>query len=264
MIEVITNIFGSSIGKIFLIDIGIQWVGWAFAVAFKTEKFYDLTGSVTFILSAYLSHEWSPQTTRQNVQSHMVMGWAARLGLFLFARILHDGEDKRFVRAKEDPSLFFKFWTIQGIWVFVTMLPTLMLNSSERDRPLGNLDVIGWGLWAIGMGFEVIADFQKSAFRRNPNNKGKFITTGLWSISRHPNYFGEVLLWFGLYISASSVFRRFQYLSVLSPVFVYLLITRLSGIPLLEKAGLKKWGHLPEYQNYIKNTPCFIPFINWG
>ena len=162
-------------------------------------------GSVTFILSAYLSHEWSPQTTRQNVQSHMVMGWAARLGLFLFARILHDGEDKRFVRAKEDPILFFKFWTIQGIWVeidtmiafwasqklllnlcflltlnylyiagiwvFVTMLPTLMLNSSERDRPLGNLDVIGWGLWAIGMGFEVIADFQKSAFRRNPNNK---------------------------------------------------------------------------------------------
>merc|ERR1712045_882745 len=98
--------------------------------------------------------------------------------------------------------------------------------------------------------------------RRRSENRGKFITTGLWSISHHPNYFGEILLWFGLYISASSVFQRFQYLSVLSPFFVYLLITRLSGIPLLEKAGLKKWGSLPEYQRYINETPCLVPFVN--
>jgi len=261
--EMLRTIFGSSMGRIFVIDIGIQWVGWIFAVAFKTEKFYDLTGSATFIVSAYLSYEWSTQTVRQNVQSHMVMAWAARLGLFLFTRILKDGEDKRFVVAKEEPSTFFKFWTIQGVWVFVTLLPTLMLNVTETDRPIGRLDYIGWGLWGIGMFCEIIADFQKSAFRRNPDNKGKFITSGLWSMSRHPNYLGEILLWFGLYISASSVFRRLQYISVLSPFFVYLLITRLSGIPLLEKAGLKKWGHLPEYQNYVNNIPCLVPFVNW-
>ena len=91
--------------------------------------------------------------------------------------------------------------------------------------------------------------------------QGKFITSGLWSLSRHPNYFGEIMLWFGLYLSASSVFKGWQYLSVLSPVFVHLLITKLSGIPLLEQAGLKKWGHLPEYQNYLRNTPILVPFL---
>ena len=196
---------------------------------------------------------------------------------------MKDGKDKRFDKVRDQPLRFLVFWLIQGLWVFVTLLPTLMLNESKRDRPLGAQDYIGWAIWAAGMVFEVTADLQKSAFRRDPANdvrlkfqlrkgyqfftvfsmfQGKFINTGLWSISRHPNYFGEISLWFGLYVSASSVFSGLEYLAVLSPVFVHLLITKVSGIPLLEKAALKKWGSLPQYKEYLKNTPVLVPFLN--
>lgn len=246
--------------KILAVDMGVQWVAWGVSAALKTERFYDLTGSATFIALSYLSQQWSKGFNRQMIQSNMVMAWAFRLGSYLFTRIIKDGKDKRFDNVRDNPLRFFSFWTIQGVWVFVTLLPTLMLNNEKSDRPLGKQDYIGWAMWATGMFFEVLADYQKSTFRNDPNNQGKFITSGLWSLSRHPNYFGEILLWFGLYFSASTVFRGWQYLAVLSPVFVQLLITKLSGIPMLEAAGMKKWGHLPEYQNYLRNTPTLIPF----
>ena len=194
----------------------------------------------------------------------MIFAWACRLGTFLFIRVLKDGHDKRFDKVRDDPARFFVFWSIQasdnyyekcifykilflqGVWVWVTLLPTLLLNTERRDPVLGNRDYIGYSLWLVGFLFEVVADMQKSIFRANPDNdvrdsmlyqyhlsinivQGKFISSGLWAISRHPNYFGEILLWFGLYISGSSVFRGYQYLSVVSPVFVGLLITKLSG-----------------------------------
>lgn len=261
MIAMLTSSFQSLpvLAKLFSVDMGIQWVGFTFAWIFRTEKFYDLTGSATFILLSYLSHSWSGNTFRQFINSHMVIGWACRLGLYLFLRILKDGKDKRFDQAKADPMKFFTFWTIQGVWVFVTLLPTLMLNNTKRDVPVGIRDYVGWGMWTVGMLFEVVADAQKSAFRASPDNEGKFITTGLWSLSRHPNYFGEILLWFGLYVSNSSVLRGWEQLAVLSPVFVHLLITRVSGIPLLEKAADKKWGGQAEYEIYKRNTPSLIP-----
>jgi len=256
-----TWIFDNNYLKIFAIDMGIQWTAWGVASFFQTEKFYDITGSATFIALSYLSQKWSNNTTRQVVQSNMVTSWACRLGLYLFVRILKDGKDKRFDNVRNNPARFFSFWTIQGVWVFVTLLPTLMLNNSSREKPIGTRDYVGWSLYAIGMIFEVIADYQKTAFKNDPNNKDKFITSGLWSISRHPNYFGEILLWYGLFLSASSVFKDWQFLSVLSPMFVHFLITKISGIPLLEKAGMKKWGHLTEYQNYLKNTASLVPFF---
>lgn len=256
-------LLSNSVASLLALDMGIQWVGWSVAALLKTEKFYDLAGSFTFILLSYLSHEGSRKTVRQFIQSHMIMAWAGRLGLYLFMRILKDGKDKRFNRAKEDPKEFFIFWTLQGVWVFVTLLPSLLLNNSTKDVAIGRRDYLGWTFWMVGMFFEVVADFQKTMFKNDPRNEGKFINTGLWAISRHPNYFGEILLWFGLYFSASSVFRGVEYLSVLSPVFVHLLITRISGIPLLEKAGLKKWGKLPEYQAYLLNIPSLIPFTSW-
>ena len=87
-------------------------------------------------------------------------------------------------------------WTLQGLWVFITLLPTLMLNESKNRRPVGLQDYVGWSMWAVGILFEAVADWQKTAFKADPANKGQFINTGLWSISRHPNYFGEILLWY--------------------------------------------------------------------
>ena len=183
-----------------------------------------------------------------------------RLGLFLFIRVIKDGGDKRFDKAKTDFTTFLVFWTLQGLWVFITLLPTLLLNASEHNPPLGARDFIGWTMWLAGLTIEAMADMQKSSFKADLANKDKFISSGLWSISRHPNYFGEILLWFGLYLSASSALKGWKLFSVLSPVAVYLLITKVSGIPILERNGLKKFGHLPEYKNYLRSTPELIPF----
>jgi steroid 5-alpha reductase family enzyme len=170
----------------------------------------------------------------------------------------------QFLTSKKlaNPSPFLKFFLVfTAFWIFITLLPTLMLNNENLgDRPLGMQDYIGWSLWIIGMAFEGIADLQKSMFRNDPKNEGKFITSGLWSISRHPNYFGEILLWFGLYIAASSVFKKWQYLAVMSPMAVLWLITKYSGIPILEGYGQEKWGKLAQYQNYVANTPVLVPF----
>jgi len=257
---IVSKVVTSNLGKLFLMDMGIQWGAFIVASHFQTDRFYDLTGSLTFLGTAYLSYRWSHQTTRQAVQTGMVMAWASRLGIFLFSRVMKEGKDSRFDDIKKDPSRFFVAWTLQGLWVFITLLPTLMLNQSKSVRPLGPQDYVGWSMWAVGLFFEAVADWQKTAFKADPANKGQFINTGLWSLSRHPNYFGEILLWSGLYVAAASVFRGSQYLAVLSPIFIHFLITRISGIPMLREAGIKRWGHLPEYRDYLRNTPELVPF----
>jgi len=142
----------------------------------------------------------------------------------------------------------------------MTLLPTLVMLTQKRQPSLNIQDWLGWTLWIVGFVIEVVADHQKSQFRSIPSNQEKFISKGLWRFSRHPNYFGEILLWFGLFVSASSSFTKwFQYLTILSPTFVYLLITRKTGIPLLERYGLRKWGHMRDYQKYLQRTPVLVP-----
>lgn len=261
MLEVISLLLESSWLQLLGVSVGVQWIAWTVAVFFQTEKFYDLVGSLTFLLVNHLSHGRSSLTSRQNVVSYLVFAWACRLGTFLFLRVLKDGGDRRFDKAKHDPATFFKFWTIQGLWVFITLIPAITLNTSRRNPALSYRDYLGWVVWGLGFLLELVADMQKSIFKSNPANEGKFIQSGLWSVSRHPNYFGEICLWFGVYITCSSVFRRWQYLTVASPVMVMLLITRISGIPLLEAAGQRRWGASAEYQKYLEDTPVLVPFI---
>ena len=152
--------------------------------------------------------------------------WAARLGSFLVERVMKVGKDVRFDEVKHDPAKFFVYWSVQGLWVFVTLLPTLALHSSALNPAFGMRDLLGFGIWGLGFALEVIADKQKSDFKADPANEGKFIKEGLWGISRHPNYLGEITLWTGLYLSCSSTLTGAQHLVVLSPVFVALLITK--------------------------------------
>ncbi|KAM9505411.1 uncharacterized protein ACWYII_047825 [Salvelinus alpinus] len=253
-------IMGSTIVKCAATDLGIQWAGWAIAAALKTEKFYDLAGSGTFILLAHLSRYWGgTRHLRQNVQTGLVTAWGVRLGTFLFMRILKDGQDRRFNNVRDSPGTFFVYWSVQAVWVFMTLLPTLILNSEQRDEPLGLRDYLGWGIWGLGFATEAIADQQKWLFKGDPDNAGKFIQSGLWGYSRHPNYLGEILQWSGLFLSASSVMKGPQYASVLSPLFVWCLLRHVSGIPILEKQATKKWGSDPAFQNYVKNTPLLWP-----
>merc|ERR1712066_182859 len=125
-----------------------------------------------------------------------------------------------------------------------------MLNNETRNKPLGPRDYFGWSIWAIGMLFEVIADYQKSVFKNDPKNEGKFITSGLWSISRHPNYFGEITMWIGICLSGSTCFEGATWMAWLSPLTTFLLLTKVSGVPMLEKQGEARWGSDPAYQWY--------------
>ena len=189
----------------------------------------------------------------------MVLVWALRLGLFLLIRVFRVGEDKRFSEAKKSFFKFQMFFSLSALWVFLTTANalTLILNNPDINGVL--FLGIGGIIWVIGFLFEVISDEQKRQFRKKDSNHGQFITTGLWSISRHPNYFGEILIWIGMAVISFPVLSGWQYATLISPLFVILMLTRVSGINLLEESADKKWGNLDEYQTYKSNTAALIP-----
>mmetsp|Transcript_126041 Transcript_126041/g.368301 ORF Transcript_126041/g.368301 Transcript_126041/m.368301 type:complete len:305 (-) Transcript_126041:176-1090(-) len=241
------------------LSLGIQWAVYlVHGLPFSSEKFYDASGSLTYLLLIIFAltrqREHGP---RQIVNAVLVVVWLSRLGSFLFARILKDGRDERFTALKQNPLRFLAAWSIQALWVFLVVLPVLLVVQSPRGgSSVGPLDVVGWAVWTAGFLIEVIADAQKNSFRDKPENKGKFIAEGLWAYSRHPNYFGEITLWVGLCISGSSCFQGAEWLGWLSLVFTVFLLTKVSGVPMLEKKAEKEWGQLEEYQHYVKHTPC--------
>jgi len=248
--------------KCFLGDMLIQVIGFIFAFILSTEKFFDFVGSLTYILLASYSFKVSPISgSRQQLLTALVILWAMRLGIFLLSRVLMTGGDKRFDKIKPNPLRYFIYWMVQGIWIFLTILPVMITNRKILNNRLGNRDYLGLAIWIIGFLFEVVADYQKFVFKLNPEKSKTFISEGLWSISRHPNYFGEITLWIGVFIIASSSLQGLEWLSVISPIFVYYLLTSISGVPILEKSGLKRYGHLDEYKAYINTVPVLVPFI---
>jgi steroid 5-alpha reductase family enzyme len=145
------------------------------------------------------------------------------------------------------------------LWVTFSLAAALAAITTELRMELGIFAMIGFLVWLIGFGFEVTADQQKSNFKADPENEGKFINTGLWSWSRHPNYFGEIVLWIGVAIIALPVLSGWQYLTLISPIFIILLLTRISGIPMLEKRADEKWGGQEDYESYKAKTSILIP-----
>ncbi|MBN2119279.1 MAG: DUF1295 domain-containing protein [Anaerolineales bacterium] len=249
-------LFALSVGLAFL----IQWLAFIPAYLLQTEKFFDLTGSLTYIsvitLALILSQ---PIDGRTILLWAVVVIWAVRLGSFLFGRIKKAGKDDRFDEIKPSFIRFLNVWTIQGLWVTFTMAAALVAITTTTRRELDLFAILGFLVWVLGFAIEVAADAQKSRFNANPANKGKFIQTGLWSRSRHPNYFGEIVLWVGVAMIALPVLQGWQWVALISPVFVALLLTRVSGIPLLEKKADKKWGGQEDYEAYKKRTPVLIP-----
>ncbi|GAB4495146.1 MAG: DUF1295 domain-containing protein [Anaerolineales bacterium] len=238
----------------------IQWIVFIPSFLRQTEKFFDLTGSLTYISITLLIFFLSPaKGARSFLLLALVLVWAARLGTFLYRRIHKAGKDDRFNDLKPSFFRFLNVWSIQGLWVSFTAAAAWVAMASANQ---GGLDVfagLGFLAWAAGFVFEVVADAQKSRFNTDPANRDKFIQSGLWSRSRHPNYFGEILLWVGVAIIALPVLQGWQWVALISPVFVTLLLTRVSGIPLLEQKADKKWGGQSDYEDYKKNTPVLIP-----
>ena len=241
----------------------IQWIAFIPAYIFQTEKFYDLTGSLTYLsviwYSLVLSSDQLTNINGANIAIVLLISlWAIRLGSFLFMRIHHDGEDKRFRSIKPSASQFFMTWTLQGLWVSLCSMCALTAISSNTGVVTNVFFYIGLALFITGFTVEVVADMQKSAFKAIPANKDKFITLGLWAKSRHPNYLGEIVLWTGIAVMSFSSLQGLQYLTLISPIFTYLLLVYVSGVRMLEARGDLKWGDDPDYQNYKKSTPTLF------
>ena len=234
----------------------IQWISFIPAFIFQTEKFYDLTGSITYLTTVFTALYI---TDSGNISDYVIVScvaiWAIRLGSFLFMRIHKAGEDRRFREIKTNFTRFFMTWTLQGMWVSMCLLCVLTALSSYSGIIVNNIFYIGLMIFISGFIIEVLADHQKTVFRKDLKNKDKFISTGLWSYSRHPNYFGEILLWLGIAVMSFSSLEGFQYFTLISPIFVYILLVYISGIRMLENQANKKWGHLDSYKEYLKNTP---------
>jgi len=237
----------------------IQWICFIPAFIFQTEKFYDLTGSITYIsvvlFTLFKSNSFNLTTI---IISGCVIIWAIRLGSFLFLRIKKDGEDKRFRSIKPSFTQFFMTWTLQGTWVSMCLLCVLTAISSNSGIVFNYFFYIGLSLFFIGFILEIASDMQKTNFRKIESNRDKFITTGLWAYSRHPNYLGELILWIGIAVMSYSSLSGMSYLTLISPLFIYVLLVYISGVRMLEERGEKKWGHLAEYKSYIENTPKFF------
>lgn len=242
-----------------LLAFALQWLAYIPAYLQQTEKFYDLTGSVTYVscitLALVLSGHNDP---RSILLGALVALWAIRLGSFLFSRIRKDGSDSRFDKIKPDPLRFFFTWSLQGLWVLITAACALAAITAEQQVSMSYIDLFAIVLWVMGFSIEVIADQQKRNFRKIAGADA-FISTGLWARSRHPNYFGEILLWTGIALLALPALTGWQMATLISPVFVYLLLTRVSGVPLLEKKSDSKWGGHPEYEAYKATTPELVP-----
>ncbi len=237
----------------------VNWLAFIPAAIKKTEHFYDLTGGITYItvvvVAVLLS---SPLDLRSTVVAGMVLFWSIRLASFLFVRISRAGKDSRFDEMKHKPWNFLLAWTLQGLWVLLTAACALAIITNGNRVPLGVIGYIGIAIWAIGITIEIVSDRQKSAFRADPANQGKFISTGLWAWSRHPNYFGEIVLWVGMAIIALPVLQGWQWATLISPVFVAFLLTKVSGVPLLEKSADERWGGQEDYEAYKQSTPVLI------
>ncbi|MDB4242506.1 DUF1295 domain-containing protein [Gammaproteobacteria bacterium] len=253
------------VGHLFVLIFVIQWIAYIPAFIFKTEKFYDLTGSLTYIAAISFAL-YSTNTSQSLDLGSLIIGaaiivWAARLGSFLFMRVHKDKKDGRFDSIKTSFSQFFMTWTLQGMWVFICSSAALIAIANPAGVPINIIFIIGLALFILGFVIEIIADNQKSAFRSIPENKDVFINEGLWARSRHPNYFGEITLWTGITIMGISTFEGMNYLALFSPIFSYLLLNYVSGVRMLEYRGQKKWGHLDAYKAYKESTPKLIPKI---
>jgi steroid 5-alpha reductase family enzyme len=238
----------------------IQWVVFVRSYRAQTEHYYDLTGSLTYltlvIATLLLTGSFD---ARSIVLTLLVSVWALRLGSFLFLRIKQQAVDTRFDAIKPSFNRFLMAWTLQGLWVFLTLSVALAAMTTTAPTQLGLAGFVGMALWAAGFAIEVVSDRQKRLFRQDPANAGRYITTGLWAWSRHPNYFGEILLWLGIALIALPALSGWQYVTLISPVFVYLLLTRISGIPPLESRAEERWGDDPEFRAYKARTPVLFP-----
>jgi steroid 5-alpha reductase family enzyme len=243
----------------FLISLVVNAAFFAFAAVRKTDVVTDLSYSLSFAVLAVVLPSLGAREPVQLAASILVLIWAVRLGGYLLTRILKIKVDHRFDEMRDKPLRFARFWLLQAISVAVIMLPVSYLVSRDAAPGFGLWAIAGASVWFVGLAIEAVADAQKSAFKAKAENRERFITSGLWRYSRHPNYFGEMLVWWGLFVFAVPFLDGAAFAVVIGPVFITLLLLFVSGIPLLEQSAEAKYGDDPAYRDYKRRTSILVP-----
>ncbi len=251
----------NSFNFLLCLSVFIQIIFFIPSYFFKTERLYDLVGSTTYVIVITIAYLSVPnKTVTDTILFIFISIWGIRLGTYLFRRIRRDNEDVRFEKAKKNFFWFLQYWMGQALWVSITSCAAVIAVLKVESNSINNYLILGVLIWLLGFTLEAIADLQKSKFKNIQNTNKTFISSGLWSESRHPNYFGEITLWVGIYVISFSSFSDIEFLTVISPIFVYILLTRMSGINMLEKIADERYGHLEEYLEYKENTPILVPY----
>ena len=245
-----------------IISLGIQVLFFIFAAALKTDKVTDLSYSLTFVLLAVVlligAGVYQPA---QVLVASLILIWGLRLGGYLFVRIVNIKKDERFDGIRENFIRFAVFWLVQAVTVWAVMLPHVLFLTLSRETPLTAVTWLGAAVWLTGLLIEAVADAQKYRFRKDPSHRDQWIQSGLWRYSRHPNFFGESLCWWGLFIAVVPALRGWQWVSLAGPVFITFILLFATGVPTVEKRSNAKYGSSPEYQRYKDSTSLFIPWF---
>ncbi|CAA6664313.1 unnamed protein product [Spirodela intermedia] len=227
-----------------IVTVFYQFIFFVITALLKFDKITDFAGSTNFVIIAVLTlilkGEWY---FRQVVLTLLIVIWGLR--------ILQWGEDRRFDEMRSNLAKLAVFWIFQAVWVWTVSLPVTIVNASNRNPSVKPQDVIGWLMWLVGLLVEAGADQQKLSFKNLASSRGKWCNIGLWKYSRHPNYFGEIFLWWGVFLASTPVLEGAEWLVIFGPVFLTLL--------LLFQSADKKYGSNEEYQAYKNTTSPLIP-----
>jgi steroid 5-alpha reductase family enzyme len=239
--------------------LGAAALTWLASVALRNVTIVDTLWSLLFVIAAYsYAASSAPAEARTVLVLVMVTAWGLRLALYLGARTLGHEEDRRYqaIRRRNEPGFAWKslylVFGLQALLAWVISLP-LLGGIAGEPRPLGVLDYLGATVWLLGWAFESIGDWQLSRFKREPANAGKVMDRGLWRYTRHPNYFGDFCVWWGLYLVALGAGAWWAFVG---PALMSVLLLRVSGVTLLEKdIGQRR----PGYDEYVRRTNAFFP-----
>jgi steroid 5-alpha reductase family enzyme len=246
-----------------IVTIAMQLFFFAIAYTCQFDKVTDFAGTLNFIVLAVMTFLLNKTFfVRQVVVTVMVIVWGLRLGGFLVYRVFKRAKDARFDEMRSNFFKFLGFWIFQMFWALVVSLAVIFLNATTTDVKIGVADYIGWALWAFGFLLEALADQSKNSFSNDAGNRGMFINVGVWSVSRHPNYAGEIFLWTGIFITCAASFKDntpAAFVSILSPIFTFAILMFLSGVNLAEERYNKAYGDRQDYFEYRQETSPLIP-----
>ena len=241
-----------------LITVCMQLSFFAIAYKLQIDKVTDFAGTSNFLVLAIFTLWLGGDFSFPKILASLMLAlWSLRLGIYLTYRIMVWGEDNRFDELRSKFWSFFGFWVYQILWVFLTSLPVIYFNSLDSPTELNTLGIVGIAMFGIGFIIESWSDYTK--FNHKLHGE-KWCNTGLWKYSRHPNYFGNLVLWFGIFIFCCNYGAPLW--TIIGPLWTAFLLIFVSGLPFLEASADKKYGEDPEYLQYKSNTSILIPWFN--